>query len=123
LSESESSEDESEDEDHEREEYDVDVCPPGCSQALYTRMCDERENRVDIEEVITSERSSRDALIKDLEQAKKRAKIVVDLVEEAEEKLEAFQVCIQSSEFVAVIYSLTVTENVKLSIVSYRIVN
>jgi len=55
-------------------------------------MCSERETRVDIEEVIASERATRDALIKDLESGKKRAKIVVDLVEEAEEELEAFQV-------------------------------
>ena len=76
----------------EKEVYDVDICPAGCNVALYNRMVNEREKRVDIEEVISSERAVRDALIKDLEAGKKRAKIVIDLVEEAEEDLEAFQV-------------------------------
>ena len=97
----ESEESEEEGEGEEREVYDVDICPPGCSLALYNRMCNEREKRVDIEEVIASERMVRDALIKDLEQGKKRAKIVVDLVEEAEEEIEAFQV-----PFTALKYSL-----------------
>jgi len=80
------------DEDEQREQFDVDVCPPGCSLALYTRVCNEREQRLDIEERITAERTTRDALLRDLETGKKRAKIVVDLVEMAEEELEAFQV-------------------------------
>jgi len=92
---SEESEESEEGEGEDREVYDVDVCPAGCSIALYNRMCNEREKRVDIEEVIASERTVRDAIIKDLEQGKKRAKIVVDLVEEAEEELEAFQVSFQ----------------------------
>ena len=58
----------------------------------YCRICDEREQRVDIEEIIADERTARDAFVKDLEAGKKRAKIVVDLVEEAHEELEAFQV-------------------------------
>ena len=89
---SEDSEMNEEGEEEEHEVYDVDICPAGCSLLLYNRMCSERETRVDIEEVIASERATRDALIKDLEHGKKRAKIVVDLVEEAEEELEAFQV-------------------------------
>ena len=90
--ESEPSDDEVGDTGEDREVYDVDICPAGCNVALYNRMCNERETRLDIEEVIASERAVRDALIKDLEQGKKRAKIVVDLVEEAEEEIEAFQV-------------------------------
>jgi len=89
---SEESEPSEEGEEEEREVYDVDICPAGCSVLLYTRVCSEREKRVDIEEVIAEERATREALLKDLEQSKKRAKIVVDLVEEAEEELEAFQV-------------------------------
>jgi len=72
----------------------VDICPAGCNVTLYNKMCNEREKRVDIEEIISSERSVRDGLIKDLEAGKKRAKIVVDLVEQAEDQLEAFQVYI-----------------------------
>jgi len=83
---------EEEDESEDKEDYDVDICPAGCNVALYNRMVNEREKRVDIEEVISSERAVRDGLIKDLEAGKKRAKIVIDLVEEAEEDLEAFQV-------------------------------
>ena len=70
----------------------MDVCPAGCNVAIYNRMCIEREQRVDIEEIIADHRTTRDALLRDLEAGKKRAKIVVDLVEEAEEELEAFQV-------------------------------
>jgi len=47
---------------------------------------------VDAEEIIAEERASREALVKDLEAGKKRAKIVIDLVDEAQEELEAFQV-------------------------------
>jgi len=48
VDEPEEGDEESEDE---REEYDVDICPPGCSLLLYSRICNEREYRVDIEEV------------------------------------------------------------------------
>ena len=92
--ESELSEDEEGDD---REVYDVDICPEGCSIVLYERVCAEREERVDIEEIIASERAIRDALIKDLEAGKKRAKIVIDLVEEVQEALEDFQVGLSAS--------------------------
>ena len=81
-----------ESDDEEREEYDVDICPVGCSVALYNRVCNEREGRLDIEEVIAAERTTRDAVLRDVDAAKKRAKLVVDLVEAAEDELEAFQV-------------------------------
>ena len=32
--------------------YDLDICPPGCDQALYNNTTQLREKRLDIEEVI-----------------------------------------------------------------------
>ena len=92
VSEESEASDETESGTEDREVYDVDICPAGCSIVLYNRMCSEREKRVDIEEVIASERASRDSLLKELETAMKRAKVVIDLVEQAQEELEEFQV-------------------------------
>lgn len=71
---------------------DLDACPPGCDQTIYDSTCMLREKRLDVEEALAEEKKNRDAMVKDLENMHKKAKVIEAASKAAEQELEAFQV-------------------------------
>ena len=66
-------EDEDDDEDYDDEEEE-EACPTGCNQALYEKVCDLREQRLDQEDVIAEFVSAREQLKKDKDALTKKQK-------------------------------------------------
>lgn len=66
-------EDEDDDEDYDEEEEE-EACPTGCNQALYEKVCDLREQRLDQEDVIAEFVSAREQLKKDKDALTKKQK-------------------------------------------------
>ncbi|KAK7499820.1 hypothetical protein BaRGS_00008911 [Batillaria attramentaria] len=71
--------------------YDLDVCPPGCDQALYDSTTTMRERRLDVEEALAEEKKNSEALKKELEALQKKARIIDTSLKTAQNDLEAFQ--------------------------------
>lgn len=65
-----------EDEDFDDEDEDEEICPPGCDQVLYEKVCDLREKRLDQEDVIAEFQKGIDGLKKEKEQYSKKQKLV-----------------------------------------------
>lgn len=61
--ETESEESSSDDEESDEEGFDDSVCPPGCDQALYDLAIKMREQRLDLEEVLTGETLNSNELV------------------------------------------------------------
>ena len=68
-------EDEDDNEDFEDDD-DEEVCPPGCDQALYEKVCDLREKRLDQEDVIAEFTKSIEALKKEKDMLTKKQKTI-----------------------------------------------
>ena len=68
--------DEDDEEDFDDEDEDEEVCPPGCDQVLYEKVCDLREKRLDQEDVIGEFQKGIDTLKKEKEQYSKKQKLV-----------------------------------------------
>ena len=79
-------------EDEDVEYFDIDICPEECSLEKYDRIVDEREKRLDIEEVIYGEKKLQSLITKDLEYLVKRSKTLEGLAAAADNELIAFQV-------------------------------
>ena len=52
------------------------MCPPGCDQGLYEKVCDLREKRLDQEDIITEFQKSIDAFNKERETYSKKQKTI-----------------------------------------------
>jgi hypothetical protein len=82
----------SSDEDSEIEgELDDSVCPAGCDQDLFSKACELRERRLDLEELVLEEKKGLDAQRKELEGMKKKSKSMESQVKNALSDLQAFQ--------------------------------
>ena len=88
------SDEESEDDD-DNEDFDEDeeeeVCPPGCDQALYEKVCDLRERRLDQEEIITEFQRAMDQLKKDKDALTKKQKNIETGLKALDGEMTAFQ--------------------------------
>uniref|UniRef100_A0A061QH80 Wd repeat-containing protein 52 n=2 Tax=Tetraselmis sp. GSL018 TaxID=582737 RepID=A0A061QH80_9CHLO len=65
-----------EEEDFDEEDEDEEVCPPGCDQVLYEKVCDLREKRLDQEDVIAEFQKIIESVKKEKEQYSKKQKLV-----------------------------------------------
>ena len=82
----------SSDEDSEDEgELDDSVCPAGCDPALFSKACELREQRLDLEEMVAEEKRLLEVQRKELDSQKKKAKSVDSQVKNARADLQAFQ--------------------------------
>ena len=87
-----------EDEDDDDEDYDEDedeeeeeTCPPGCDPALYDKVCELREKRMEQEEVYTEFQKGVEALKKENDMLIKKEKIIDNAVKATENDIQAFQ--------------------------------
>ncbi|GMH39549.1 hypothetical protein BSKO_07447 [Bryopsis sp. KO-2023] len=64
------------DDDEEDDEEEEEVCPADCDQDLYAKVCDQREKRLDEEELLADFQKSIEQIKKDKEQASKKLKLV-----------------------------------------------
>ena len=71
---------------------DLDACPAGCDPMLYDNTCVLRDRRLDAEEQLAEERSTKDAMVRELDALQKRAKASEAATKTVEQELEAFQV-------------------------------
>ena len=71
---------------------DLDACPAGCDPILYDNTCVLRDRRLDAEEQLAEERSTKDAMVRELDALQKRAKASEAATKTVEQELEAFQV-------------------------------
>ncbi|MEM8709793.1 MAG: amidohydrolase family protein [Planctomycetota bacterium] len=79
------------DEDFDDEEDSEEVCPPGCDQALYEKVCDLRERRLDQEEVIAEFQRAMDQLKKDKDALTKKQKNIETGLKALDGEMTAFQ--------------------------------
>ena len=84
-----SSEEESE---SESGEFDDSTCPVGCDPALFDHVCEARERRLDMEELVGEERKQLEGMRRDLEALRKKAKTVESHVKTAQADLQV--ICI-----------------------------
>uniref|UniRef100_A0A7S1SJP0 Cilia- and flagella-associated protein 44 n=1 Tax=Tetraselmis chuii TaxID=63592 RepID=A0A7S1SJP0_9CHLO len=84
-------EDEDEDEDFDDDDEDEEVCPPGCDQVLYEKVCDIREKRLDQEDVIAEFQKGIDNLKKEKEQFSKKQKVVESSLQKINQDIIEFQ--------------------------------
>lgn len=63
------------------------------TQTIYDNTCALREKRLDIEEALAEVKKDRDACNKEQESFTKKSKVIDGNVRNAENELEAFQVC------------------------------
>ena len=90
-SDAEDEDEEDEDEDFDDEDEDEEVCPPGCDQVLYEKVCDLREKRLDQEDVIGEFQKGIDTLKKEKEQYSKKQKLVETSLSKINESIIEFQ--------------------------------
>jgi len=83
-------EDEDEDEDFDEDDED-EVCPPGCDQALYEKVMDLREKRLDQEDVIAEFLKSIDALKKEKDALMKKQKLIESSLKSIDGEIQEFQ--------------------------------
>jgi len=80
-----------EDEDFDDDDEDEEVCPPGCDQVLYEKVCDIREKRLDQEDVIVEFQKGIDNLKKEKEQYSKKQKVVEGSLQKINQDIIEFQ--------------------------------
>ncbi|XP_057301359.1 cilia- and flagella-associated protein 44-like isoform X2 [Hydractinia symbiolongicarpus] len=98
-SDEESSEEESDDDYDSDEEGDSDeddelddsVCPTGCDQVIFDQICQLRERKLDLEEMIVDAKKAGDSTKKEVDALSKKVKIVTSALKNAASDLEAFQ--------------------------------
>jgi hypothetical protein len=100
-SEEESDEDDDEDEDLDdedddseneaKEQLDLDICPSGLRQELYDQVCQLREKRLDLEELVAEEKKVLEQFKKDQDSLIKKAKLADNSLKQAQQELENFQ--------------------------------
>jgi len=78
--------DEEEDEEEEEE-----ACPPGCDSALYDKVCELREKRLEQEEVYTDFQKGVEALKKENDMLIKKEKLIDKALKDTEADIQAFQ--------------------------------
>lgn len=62
--------------DAEDEDDSIEVCPPGCEQALYDKVCELREQRLDEEEAAADVAKHAEAIKKDREVLAKKGRLI-----------------------------------------------
>lgn len=89
------SEDEDDDEDFDSEEdmdeEEEEICPPGCDPALYEKVCELREKRLDQEEVYSEFQKSIEVLKKENDTHIKKEKTIDKALKDTESDIQAFQ--------------------------------
>ncbi|KAL1522827.1 hypothetical protein AB1Y20_017796 [Prymnesium parvum] len=87
-------EDESEggfDSDEELDDEDEEVCPPGCDPALYEKVCELREKRLEQEDVYTEFQKGVEQLKKENDTLIKKEKVIDKALKDTEADIQAFQ--------------------------------
>ena len=89
-------EEEDDDDDFEDDEFDDDddieeVCPPGCDQTLYEKVCDLREKRLDQEDATADIQKQTEALRKERETLNKKQKFVEQSMKAVDSEITEFQ--------------------------------
>mgnify|MGYP001188008898 CR=1 FL=1 len=89
-------EEEDDDDDFEDDEFDDDddieeVCPPGCDQTLYEKVCDLREKRLDQEDATADIQKQTEALRKERETLNKKQKFVEQSMKAVNSEITQFQ--------------------------------
>ena len=90
---------EDEDEEDEEEEFDSDeeeeeeeeVCPPGCDPALYEKVCELREKRLEQEELYAEFQKSVEGLKKENDALIRKEKVIDKALKDTEADIQAFQ--------------------------------
>ena len=90
------SEDEDEDEgddelDEDDEEEEEETCPPGCDPALYDKVCELREKRLEQEEVYADFQKGVEALRKENDMLIKKEKVIDKALKDTEADIQSFQ--------------------------------
>ena len=111
---SEEEDDEDDDDEDFNDEDDEEVCPPGCEQALYERVCDLREKRLDQDDVINECQRSIDAFKKEKESLLKKQKIIEQSLRTIDAEIIAFQ-----KEKQAKLNEIDVVVTLKMSQIQY----
>ncbi|KAK3285967.1 hypothetical protein CYMTET_6449 [Cymbomonas tetramitiformis] len=88
---SEDEDDEDEDDEDFDDEEEEEVCPPGCDQALYEKVCDLREKRLDQEDVISEFQKSIDAFKKEKDALAKKQKTIEAALKQIDKEITEFQ--------------------------------
>eukprot|EP00002_Diphylleia_rotans_P014287 TRINITY_DN2784_c0_g1_i6.p1 TRINITY_DN2784_c0_g1~~TRINITY_DN2784_c0_g1_i6.p1 ORF type:complete len:1834 (-),score=489.32 TRINITY_DN2784_c0_g1_i6:186-5687(-) len=73
------------------EEEEEEVCPPGCEQQVYERVCTLRERRLDQEDVLNEIQKSIEVLKKENDTLVKKEKVIDSALKAAEGEIQAFQ--------------------------------
>ena len=88
-------ESDSEEEDDDDDDWDEDeaeeICPPGCDQSLYEKVCDLREKRLDQEEIDVELKKQLDTFNKEKESFKKKQNLINQAVKAINEEIISFQ--------------------------------
>ncbi|QDZ25480.1 hypothetical protein HOP50_17g80200 [Chloropicon primus] len=88
-------ESDSEEEDDDDDDWDEDeaeeICPPGCDQALYEKVCDLREKRLDQEEIDVELKKQLETFNKERESMKKKQNLINQSVKAINEEIISFQ--------------------------------
>jgi hypothetical protein len=82
--------------DDEEEEEEEEFCPPGCDPALYEKVCELRDKRLDQEEVLNEYSKAVEQLKKDNDALVKKEKLIDGQLRETEKEIQAFQTHKQS---------------------------
>merc|ERR1740130_2509723 len=83
--------DDEEDEDEEDEEEEEEVCPPGCAPALYEKVCELREKRLEQEELYAEFQKSVEGLKKENDALIRKEKVIDKALKDTEADIQAFQ--------------------------------
>ena len=83
--------DEDDDFDEDEEEEEEETCPPGCDPALYDKVCELREKRLEQEEVYAEFQKGVEALKKENDMLIKKEKIIDTALKTTETDIQAFQ--------------------------------
>ncbi len=84
-------EDDEDDDDELEDEEEEETCPPGCDPALYDKVCDLREKRLEQEEVYADFQKGVDALKKENDMLIKKEKAIDKALKDTETDIQAFQ--------------------------------
>jgi len=85
------SEDDDDDDDDEEEEEEEEVCPPGCEESLYNRVCELREARLDQEEVYNEFQKGVEAIKRENDILSKKEKGFDKVLLDTEQNIQTFQ--------------------------------
>lgn len=83
--------DSEEESDSEEEDEAEEICPPGCDQSLYEKVCDLREKRLDQEEIDVELKKQLETFNKEKESLKKKQNLINQSVKAINEEIISFQ--------------------------------